>query len=271
MKAFKRILTALLCLPLALPLLARGAEPEPALLTRLDALDRVPALAGLTSLPEPSGPGARGSQVLWLQQVLIALMYLPEGAADGVYTLNTARAVQAFQRDAGLRVTGVADADTLRLLFSRPDKVPGRTHMPLWYGGGSSLIPWGARFEVKDVRTGIIFTCVRMMGESHLDAEPLTQEDSARMKQAYGGAWSWDRRPVLLFYRGEVYAASMNGMPHGYRSNPDSGMGGHFCIHFAFARGDSSQRVDSDHLQAALEAARTQWEDPGTDLQAPGP
>ena len=50
MKAFKRILTALLCLPLALPLLARGAEPEPALLTRLDALDRVPALAGLTTV-----------------------------------------------------------------------------------------------------------------------------------------------------------------------------------------------------------------------------
>jgi hypothetical protein len=101
------------------------------------------------------------------------------------------------------------------------------------------------------------------MGQSHLDAEPLTKEDTDKMKQAYP-AWSWDRRSILIRYEGQVYAASMNGMPHSYQSNKTSGFPGHFCIHFAFSRGDSSQRLDAEHQQAVLEAAATQWEDPPT-------
>lgn len=225
-----------------------------------------PAIEETQSLPMESGPGERGSHVMRLQQALISLYYLPSGAADGVFSEETLRAVLAFQETNGLRETGRADRDTLRALFTKPRSVPGTTLMPYWYGGGSNLIPVGAVFEVKDVRTGIRFTCRRLGGASHLDAEPLTSFDTLAMKEAYGGAWSWNRRPVLLRYEGEVYAASMNGMPHSWQSITANHMDGHFCIHFFESRIDTSQRVDAEHLQCVFEASFARWDDvPGTE------
>ncbi len=220
-----------------------------------------PAIEETVSLPRESGPGERGSHVQRLQQALIALNYLPSGAVDGVFSEDTLRAVLAFQKAHGLRETGTADRDTLRVLFTKPGSVPGTTLMPYWYSGGSDLIPVGAVFEVKDVRTGIRFTCRRLGGASHLDAEPLTSFDTLAMKDAYGGVWSWNRRPVLLQYQGEVYAASMNGMPHSWQSITANHMDGHFCIHFFESRIDTSQRVDAEHLQCVFEASLARWDD----------
>lgn len=220
----------------------------------------LPGLARAGGIPPESAPGQRGQAVLALEEALLQAGYY-EGPAAGVYTRALASAVMAFQKDRGLAPSGQADRDTLLLLFKRPAPGPGDTQMPPWYGGGSHLIPRGARFQVKDVRTGIIFSCQRMMGVSHLDAEPLTETDTRLMKEAYGGTWSWDRRPILVKYRDQVYAASMNGMPHGDNTIPANGMRGHFCIHFAFSRGDSTQRVDVDHLNAAFEASFASWEE----------
>ncbi len=218
---------------------------------------------GKEGFPLPTKPGEMGSQVLLLQKRLHALDLLPEENINAVYDTATSRAVALFQKENGIKDTGHADLDTLLLLFLKPAKTPGETQMPEWYAGGSERIPFGARFEIKDVRSGIIFQVYRMMGQSHLDAEPVTKEDTARMKEAYT-SWRWDRRPILIKYQGEVYAASMNGMPHSYQSNRQSGFPGHFCIHFAMSRGDSSQRLDAEHQLAVLEAAATQWEDPPT-------
>ena len=213
--------------------------------------------------PQPTKPGEQGSQVKLLQNKLIEEGFLHEGADSAVYNEITRSAVAVFQAQNGIRATGIADLDTLLILFRKPKAKLEDTQMPEWYGGGSDLIPFGAIFEVKDVRSGAIFSVYRMMGESHLDAEPLTKEDTEKMKIAYP-KWSWDRRPILIRYKGQVYAASMNGKPHSYQSNKKSGFPGHFCIHFAFSRGDSSQRLDAMHQQAVLEAAATQWEDPPT-------
>ena len=222
----------------------------------------LPATARTEGLPMESGPGQRGSHVMALEEALIAAGYL-EGPAAGVFSHALTTAVTAFQKDQGLAATGRADRDTLRLLFLKPPPGPGDTQMPAWYGGGDALIPWGAQFEVKDIKTGIVFTVYRLMGKSHLDAEPLTAEDTALMKEAYGGSWSWARRPILVRYQGQVYAASMNGMPHGYYSNRKNRMEGHFCIHFFESRGDTSQRIDSDHLNTVFEASFSRWEDWG--------
>lgn len=215
------------------------------------------------AFPLPTKPGEQGSQVKLLQKKLIEKGLMKEGADTAVYDEMTRSAIAVFQAENGIRTTGRADLDTLLVLFRKPEPKPGVTQVPEWYAGGSELIPFGAVFEVKDVRSGIIFSVYRMMGQSHLDAEPLTKEDTAKMKKAYT-SWRWDRRPILIRYEGQVYAASMNGMPHSWQSNKKSGFPGHFCIHFAFSRGDSSQRLDPDHQQAVLEAAATQWEDPPT-------
>lgn len=214
------------------------------------------------ALTQPLNPGARGAQVLLLQQALHHRGY--PHPADGAYGQATMAALAAFQQDQGLPATGRADTASLKLLFSRPAPAPGDTLLPYWYAGGSDLIPWGAEFEIKDVRSGITFNARRMMGTSHLDAEPVTSFDTMEMKRAYSGKWSWARRPILLRYRGQVIAASMNGMPHSYNFNRMNAMDGHFCIHFFGSRIDGNQRIDDAHVQAAMEAARTRWEDPPT-------
>ncbi len=219
------------------------------------------ALSGLNALmPRESSPGDRGTAVLWLQQALVRHHYLSP-PASGVFDHTTYQALVQFQSDQSLIKSGRADRDTLARLMTRPEEVGPLTLMPAWYAGAEDLIPMGATFEIKDVRTGIRFTCARMMGVSHLDAEPVTPYDTQQMNRVYGGTWSWDRRPILLRYQNQVYAASMNGMPHGYVANRQNGMPGHFCVHFSYSRGDGSQRVDPEHLNAAFEASFASWDD----------
>lgn len=60
--------------------------------------------------------GSRGEDVKALQQALIVYGYL-SGSADGDYGDMTAKAVSAFQTANGLPATGVADEETLQLLY----------------------------------------------------------------------------------------------------------------------------------------------------------
>jgi peptidoglycan hydrolase-like protein with peptidoglycan-binding domain len=62
--------------------------------------------------------GDRGSAVTNLQKYLISLNYL-QGSATGYYDLSTREAVSRFQIANNLYVTGIADADTQRILFQQ--------------------------------------------------------------------------------------------------------------------------------------------------------
>lgn len=61
--------------------------------------------------------GDKGEAVVRLQQRFIELSYL-SGSADGDYGNKTKTAVELFQREAGLTVTGIADAETQEKLFA---------------------------------------------------------------------------------------------------------------------------------------------------------
>ena len=65
----------------------------------------------------PLKMGDRGTDVLIMQSTLSIMGYDP-GKLDGVYGANTVAAVSLFQQVAGLRVTGAADAETLKVLYS---------------------------------------------------------------------------------------------------------------------------------------------------------
>lgn len=62
--------------------------------------------------------GDQGDAVLAMQERLAELGYLTE-EYDGYYGSQTAQCVEEFQTTNGLDATGVADADTQRMLFSR--------------------------------------------------------------------------------------------------------------------------------------------------------
>ena len=67
--------------------------------------------------------GDRGQEVVSMQQALVALGYL-KGASDGNFGTATKTAVEAFQKDNGLDVDGIAGAKTLEKLYSLATVTP---------------------------------------------------------------------------------------------------------------------------------------------------
>lgn len=214
-------------------------------------------------------PGDVNGQVLTMQTALKSLGYY-QGKLDGVYGTGTENAVRAFQKQAGLKQDGIAGSKTLGALYdggvsgtagqqeAADHKTSPKTESLDWFKNGNSALPRGAVFTVKDVATGKTFQVKRWAGSSHADSEPLTRDDTAIMKDIYGGSWSWTRRAILVSYNGHVYAASMNGMPHG-TSTRDNGFDGHFCIHFTGSKTHGSDRVDEDHQAAVQKALKSSW------------
>ncbi len=135
----------------------------------------------------------------------------------------------------------------------------GKTENLTWFDTGKKLFKAGATFQVKDVATGKVWTCRRLYAGNHLDAEPLTAADTAIMKAAYGGRFTYVRRPVLVKYGGHVYAASMYGVPHGDYTIKNNNFDGQFCIHFTGSKTSGTNRVDGDHQAAIQKALKAAW------------
>lgn len=211
-----------------------------------------------------------------MQTSLKALGYYG-GKLDGVYGTSTENAVRAFQKQSNLKQDGIAGPKTLTALYqsnnsgsssdSSADSSSSassaassgtKTESLDWFKNGDSAIPRGAEITIKDVATGKTFKAKRWAGASHCDTEPMSSADTAIMKEIYGGSWSWTRRAILVSYNGHVYAASMNGMPHG-TSTRNNGFSGHFCIHFTGSKTHGTDRVDEDHQSAVQKALKNSW------------
>ena len=209
------------------------------------------------SAPATCRPGDKGSDVKKLQRALKAVGVY-SGKIDGVYGKGTTAAVKAYQKKHGLTQDGVAGQVTLKTLFGEDaGKDAPETEKLAWFGS-EDVIPKGATVTIKDCKTGKTFTAVRWSGSNHMDTEPASKADTATLKEIYGGSWSWRRRPILVKYNGHVYAASMNGMPHG-TSTIDNGFDGHFCVHFSGSKTHGTDRVDEDHQSAVAAALKYEW------------
>jgi len=220
----------------------------------------------LGNAPNTSKEGDKNDHVKKLQQALKILGYY-KNTCDGIYGAGTVEAVKKFQRAKGLTADGIAGKGTIRTLFgqnaandSGGATSGSKTEVLDWYKDKvSSVIPKGAYITVKDVKTGKTFRAKHLFGADHLDAEPATAGDTATMKSIYGGSWSWDRRAILILYGGRVFAASMNGMPHGEKSIYGNNFDGQFCIHFRNSKTHGTEKVDSDHQYCVSVAAKATW------------
>ncbi|MCL1965064.1 MAG: peptidoglycan-binding protein [Firmicutes bacterium] len=229
----------------------------------------------LGSAPATSKLGDRGNDVKKLQQALKIVGYY-DGSCDGIFGPSTESSVKKFQKARGLSQDGVAGKTTVKILFgenaandkgtsssSASGDTGGKTSKSEkldWYKDSVSMvIPKGTYVTIKDVRSGVTFRAKHLYGASHMDAEPLTKEDTAKLKKIYGGSWSWNRRPILILCSGRVFAASMNGMPHGEQSIYDNDFDGQFCIHFLNSKTHGTAKVDSDHQACINEAAKASW------------
>ena len=250
--------------------LSQTGTADSATIARLFGTSTASASSGLSGItkisqitvPAASRKGDSGAKVKYLQQAL-KLKGFYSGPIDGSFGDLTVKAVKAFQKSMGLSQDGIAGNVTIRALFGKnaagTAEVSPKTERLDWFNGGSNVIPKGATFIVKDVRTGKTFTCRRWSGYNHMDSEPKTASDTATMKAIYGGSWSWTRRPILVKYNGHVYAASMNGMPHGTSTIADNAFGGHFCIHFYKSRTHGTNRVDTGHQNCVAKAMNATW------------
>lgn len=131
-------------------------------------------------------------------------------------------------------------------------------------GGPVELLHWSEAQQlyrsftvarVIDVESGRSFHVQRYYGSLHADSEPATAEDARIMREIYGGAWSWDRRAIIVEIDGRRIAASMNGHPHGSGAVEGNGFDGHFCIHFLGSRLHLNGKLDPEHHEKILVAA----------------
>ena len=218
---------------------------------------------------DPCSPGDSGAAVKWVQKKLKSLGYL-SGSADGDYGGGTKSAVKAFQRRNGLTVNGIANKKTVSKLASSSAKKASSSSSSGGGGGGGyvteslnwfrhpNTIPHHATFQIKDISTGKVFTAKRWTGSNHADSEPATARDTKIMKSIYGH-WSWKRRAILVKYNGHVYAASMNGMPHGTQTIKNNNFDGHFCVHFTGSKTHGSKKVDAQHQSCVKSALKHTW------------
>ena len=205
--------------------------------------------------------GATGAAVKTLQTNLKKLGFYT-AYVDGSFGATTESAVKAFQKKYGLTADGVAGSATLKKIESAVASASSgkiTTERLDWFNGGKYVIPNGAVFQIKDVSTGLIFSARRQSGGNHMDAEPLTAEDTAILKKINGGTFSWRRRAVLVKYNGHVYAASIYSEPHGTNTILDNNFDGQFCLHFYGSKTHGTDRVDADHQKCVEQAMKATW------------
>lgn len=201
--------------------------------------------------------GATGDAVLRLQQALSNLRYTV--TINGTYDETTRAAVLAFQKRNGLAPDGIAGVNTQTKLYTG-DCVTGDTALPdenknggtgnsgasfgngpaksqiklqMWYTEIKPTIKSGQTVLVYEPRSGSSFRLRFYYLGRHADSEPLTAQDTAIMKAAWGGKFSWDEKPVyVLLPSGTWVLASMHCMPHLSGSIKDNDFDGHLCVHF---------------------------------------
>ncbi|SDY75630.1 peptidoglycan-binding domain-containing protein [Tindallia californiensis] len=231
--------------------------------------------------------------VLTLQKDLSTLGFF-HVAPTGYFGSLTKEAVKDFQKSHGLVVDGLAGPTTLRTVqnlattsdekqtVSRGSQRSRESSVKMlsWFDEVKPLWNRGENAVITDVATGLRFNVQRTYGRNHADVETLTKEDTRILREAIGGSWSWERRPVIVEIKGHRIAASLAPMPHagvdGLPTNETvnnrsggfgrgtnlnavhgNGMDGHMDIHFQGSRTHGSNSTCSDHQRTVERAYRS--------------
>ena len=198
--------------------------------------------------------GSTGNAVIRLQQMLSTLKYSVN--INGYFDETTYAAVIAFQKRNGLTPDGIAGVQTQTKLYSG-SCVTGDTALPedntgsggmTGNGGGPAvsqvkLLHWFDDIK-PTIKSGQVVLVYEPSSNSsfylrfyslgrHADSEPLTANDTAIMKAAWGGKFSWAEKPVYVrLPSGTWCIASMHSMPHLSGSISNNDFDGHLCVHF---------------------------------------
>ena len=193
-------------------------------------------------------------------------------AADTAEKATTAATTTAAAQTAAATETAATEVKT--------EKVKTKEDYLLkWYGNVEDKFAKGETATVYDIKTGLSFDIKRTYGHNHADCETLTTKDTAIMKKIYNGAWSWERRAIIVTVDGIKIAACMTGLPHagtdkyaanktvssrsggyGRGTNLDAvkknNMNGVFDIHFLGSKNHYNNKIDPKHQALVKEAAK---------------
>ncbi|MBQ3705433.1 MAG: SH3 domain-containing protein [Clostridia bacterium] len=214
--------------------------------------------------------GSTGTAVKKLVEALKERGYYT-GTVTNKYTSAVEKAVRAFQKWGGLSVDGIAGSATQHLLYGTvPVGASESSSLTMtlypaekidwWTGGINDLWAKGSNYKVYDVKTGIVWWAHRWSGGYHVDAEPLTAADTARLCKAYGVTASseiksknlYQRRPCLVTIGSRTFACSLYGIPHDEKDQTikTNEFNGVLCLHFTNSWTHGSKKVDSLHTEA---------------------
>lgn len=141
-----------------------------------------------------------------------------------------------------------------------------------WWTEAQYVVPTQGIIEIVDFYTGKSFFAKRTTGANHADVETLTLTDTQKMKEIWGGSFSWTRRPVIIKINGRKIAASASSLPHAgndkaaggvyttWRSDDyppgynldwvkGNGIDGVFDVHFANSTRHNDGEVDDKHQE----------------------
>jgi len=147
-----------------------------------------------------------------------------------------------------------------------------------WWTEAQYVVPTQSVIEIVDFYTGKSFFAKRTTGSNHADIETLTLADTEKMKEIWGGSFSWTRRPVIVKINGRKIAASASSLPHagddkvaggiyttwrsdgyppGYNLDwvKGNGIDGVIDLHFANSTRHNDGKVDDKHQENVKIAA----------------
>ena len=135
------------------------------------------------------------------------------------------------------------------------DQLKAQVIMADWFDSARYALNPGSYYTLYDIRNGQTINVKYTTGSSHMDIEPATAEDTAKLLQALGGSWTYVRTQFILIAEGCFVAASLYGEPHGSTDTiSGNNMDGVVCLHLTNSRTHGSDRVDEDHQAAILTA-----------------
>lgn len=202
--------------------------------------------------------GDESAAVRTLQQNLEALGYY-DGTITGSYGNLTAEAVRRFQKKNGLTADGVAGKKTLAAIEAAMTKKTQKAeeekkaeeYANSTAGKASKVLntyfsAWrkdyanGQTCTVYDFVTGRSWKLRILSKDKHMDAEPLTAEDTTSMNKAFEGMKAWVPKAVwVTFSDGKTYIGSTHNVAHGTQSVKNNNFEGHICVHFPMPMEDA--------------------------------
>ncbi len=248
----------------------------------LSALLFVPQAEAATPTPTTGSQlivyEATGEVVAMIQTRLRELGYF-HFKATGSFLGMTRSSVIEFQKNqvsqdgTPVIADGTVGEQSMALLFS-PNAaraaIPQEVHIPIGKGANGNqtkagaLLTWaevkdqlsiGQTYTLEDFNTGVTFNMIYTGGKQHAEVESATANDATAYKDAFGGAYNFSKRPMLITINGTLVACSLQGQPHGSDAVERNDMVGHACLYFNESKSHVGQLPDVEHINNVFAAA----------------